>query len=260
MAEALLMNPGGKKITRANRSHNMKGEKTMAKHYKLKDRVGLGRPLAGHMYKGNPYMYPTYRPFGGPSILRNPVAALKANLIHPITMDSFYGLLTASVGAIGTYAIPTTKLVKYIPVIGKMRIVNLLLSNTINMTALATVARMTFKHKPEVAKNVLIGGLTMTGLQLFGLLAMQLPNVQVLQKVSPATALAGLGTSQSEALRSKIEEAVRKLGQPESASMVSTVGGCPAAVTAFETVGQPRSASSFVTVGDGDGLTEDNLN
>lgn len=229
------------------------------KHLKLGSRVGLGRPLAGHMYKGNPY--PMYRPFGS-GIMRNPaVMAVTRNIVHPIKMESLYDMVSATVGAVGTAALPAHWLVSKIPVIGNIKVLKLLLGNALNMTAMASAARMLpwVKTKPGVSKNIILGGLTMTGLQMFMLLTKQLPNVTVLQKVASSTAMAGLGAG-NDVLRSKIEEAVkRELGQPEAESSFSTVNGLPYE-SSYSTVGSPKAESSYSTIGKGDDLTDDDMN
>jgi len=252
MGRVLLMNPSPK-TNLVTKGENM----AKTKHLKLGKHVFIGDRLAGSMYK-NPY--PTYMGSGSPSLWRNPGLALKRSFVHPLTLDNLYNFIGAGAGAIGTYAIPTGKLVNLIPVVGKYQVVRLLVGNIVNMSALATAANLAFKNKPGIARNVMVGGGALTIMQLVAMLAAKLPNVTVMQKFSPVTALAGLGANE-DALRAKIEEAVkRELGQPESVSMVKTVAGRPEAVTSFRTVSQPASVSSYGTVGEGDGLTDDDLN
>jgi len=251
MGQVLLMNPPPTNLI--TKGGNMK----TGKHWKLIRGASRGSRAAGNI-RLNPY--PMYMGMHRPGLMSNPVAAIKQSFVHPVSMDNLYDFVSAGAGAIGTYAIPTHKLVGMIPVIGKYGIVKTLLGNAVNMTVLATAAKMAFKNKPGVSRNVMVGGGALTIMQLIGLLATKVPNVAIVQKLSPVSAMAGLGAG-NDALRAKVEEAVkRQLSQPESASMVSTVDGRPESVTAFKTVGQPKSTTAYSTVGDGDGLTEDNLN
>lgn len=225
----------------------------MRKPWKLKHSLGMNSYVAGHLRN------PSFG-FGRPqySLLRNPISAVKQSLVHPIHMDSLKGLAAAGVGAIGTAAIPSHWLISKIPVIGNIKLVNLLLGNAINITLMGTAAKMAFKSRPEISKNVVIGGLTMTGLQMFMLLSKQLPNVQVLQTVAASTAMAGLGDN--NVLRAKVQEAVRReLGQPKAESSFSTVKGLPFE-NSYSTVGSPEAESSYSTVGGNDNLTDDDLN
>lgn len=249
MSEVLVLNPSGKKVKAKHIKKLAKKLKKAVpvkikikkgddmkkgKHLRALSTIHKGSRARGHMFLGNP------GGLLGLSMInpkhRNPVAALADNIVHPVNMDGLVTLGTAGLGALGTAAIPTSKLVEYIPGIGKVKMINLLLSNGINMTLLASIAKMAFKRNPEVAHNVLAGGLTVTAVQLFKLLATAAPNVTMLQTVSDKVTMSGLGTN--AALRKAVQERVMKeLGQPASAPIYAT------------TVGQPKSDNAYMTMG-----------
>lgn len=239
------------------------------KHWKLKHGLSRGSMVRSHIALRNPFGFPSYAPAKSKghksySMLKNPVDTLKHNLVHPIHMDSVYDMASATVGAIGTYAIPSHWLVSKIPVIGQMKVVNLLLGNAINITLMGTASKMLpwVKSKPGVQKNLVIGGLVMTGLQLFGLLTKQLPTVTVLQKMSPATAMAGLGAG-NEALRARIEAAVKQQLMAGRTLPYETIGErtrpfelMGERTRPYETMGQSQAK---LIVGEEGGVAEDTM-
>ena len=245
MGQVLLMNPSGKKI-----NPETKGDRTMAKkkgyHLRTTGQVGKGQRLVGHMYRGNPdFGYLGHRPWMSRF---NPGTAIARNIVHPINMDGLKTLGFVTLGLAGTALIPTRKLVEMIPVINKLPVIPILIANGINMTLLATGAKMLTKSD-KFANNVLAGGLAITGVQIIGSLAKAMPTVTAMQKVASSITMAGLGTGDTEKVKKMIEERIRKElkgtdGLPYESSY--SVAGLPA-------------ESSYSTVGGNDELTEDTM-
>jgi len=217
-------------------------------HLRTMSQIGRGQRVAGHMYRGNPGF--GYRP----SFMSrfNPTGAIAKNIVHPVNMDGVKTLAEVTVGFAGTALIPTRKLIEMLPIIGKLPVIPILIANGINMTILATAAKMITKSN-EAAGNVLAGGLAVTGVQVIGSLAKALPTVTALQKVSSAVTMAGLGASDTDRVKKLLQEKIRKelgtSGLPYESSY-SVVKG----------MDQPRAESSYSTVGGGDELTDDTLN
>lgn len=215
-------------------------------HLRTLSQIGKGQRAAGHLYRGNPTF--GYRPSWMSRF--NPATAITRNIVHPINMDGLKTLGAVTVGFAGTALIPTRKFVDMIPVINKLPIIPILISNAINMTILATGAKMATKSN-EVANNVLAGGLAATGVQVIAYLAKTMPTVTVLQKVS--SSMAGLGAGDADKVKKMIQEKIRKElgtdGLPFESSY-STVKG----------MDYPKAESSYSTVGGNDELTDDTLN
>lgn len=244
MSQVLILNPSGKKF-----NITTKGEKTMAKkrgyHLRTIGQIGKGQRIMGHIYRGNPGF--GYRP----SFMSrfNPGAALAGNIVHPINMDGLKTLGAVTLGFAGTALIPTRKLIEMLPVIGKLPVLPILIANGINMTLLASGAKFITKNS-DVANNVLAGGLAATGVQIIGSLAKAMPNVAVLQKVTSAVTMAGLGADDTTKVKKMIEERIRK--------ELNTTDGLPAE-SSYSTANGLPAESSYSTVGNGDELTEDTM-
>ena len=169
----------------------------MAKHLRLLHGMRVNSRIAGHTYMGNPGFGMSR--FGRPSFFRNPVAAIKENIVHPISLDGLYTLLGVSVGAVGTTLIPKMVLgSRYDSFLWKIG------GNLVSMTVLASATKLITK-KPHVAANVLAGGITAMALQLLNGLSKSQPIVAKL-----TSGMSGLGASTQELLKSRIEEQVRR--------------------------------------------------
>ena len=221
------------------------------KHYRTLRALGPGQRVKGHMYKGNP---------GGLlGLIGNPMRKLTDNIEHPLHKDVGMEMLTGALGAYLTKAIPTRRwisgLTDKIPMVGNF--VNLLVGNGLNMTAVASAAKLVpVKQVKNASKGLLVGGVVITGYELLNM---------IMARISPnmvQSTMSGLGAN--SATRKAIQEKVmkqlqaNKFGQPKAdSSFAQTAMGKIRADSAYlPAMGSPAADSSYATIG---GLMETGL-